>query len=74
MGRSNQVIPAGRCATFRVKGPDEVVGPLLNRLYREWLPASGEELRDFPPFLQRVTLFPQVPEHEAIVDVFVPLK
>jgi AraC family transcriptional regulator len=51
-----------------------VVGPLLNRLYREWLPASGEEPRDFPPFLQRVTLFPQVPEHEAIVDVFVPLK
>ncbi len=73
-GVVGRAIPAGRCATFRVKGPDEVVGPLLIRLYREWLPGSGEEPRDFPPFLQRVTLVPQVPEHEAIVDVFVPLK
>ena len=46
----------------------------MDRLYREWLPGSGEELRDFPPFVQRVASFPEVPEHESVVDVFLPLK
>jgi DNA gyrase inhibitor GyrI len=46
----------------------------LKYLYATWLPASGEELRDFPLYLQRVRFFPDVPEHEAIVDVFLPLR
>jgi len=43
-------------------------------LYSEWLPHSGEALRDFPFYLQRVTLFPDVAEHEAITDIFLPLR
>ena len=46
----------------------------LNFLYSVWLPQSGEEPRDFPLFLQRVRMFPDVPEHEAITDVFLPIK
>jgi hypothetical protein len=30
-------------------------------------------LRDFPIYLQRVKFFPDVPENEAITDVFLPL-
>ncbi len=30
-------------------------------------PLSGEELREFPLFLQRVSFFPDVPEHKAII-------
>jgi hypothetical protein len=38
-------------------------------LYRDWLPGSGEETRDFPLYCQRVSVFPDVPEHEAITDM-----
>jgi len=68
------VIPAGRCATLQHRGSDDGLGVTLDRLYREWLPGSGEELRDFPPFVQRVASFPEVPEHESVIDVFLPLK
>jgi AraC family transcriptional regulator len=74
VGIVERMIPGGRCATLRLVGPDDGVGAILDRLYREWLPGSGEELRDFPPFLQRVSLYPEVPEHEAVVDIFLPLK
>lgn len=74
VGVVERTIPGGRCATLRFVGSDQGLGAVLDRLYREWLPASGEEPRDFPPFLQRVTLYPDVPEHEAITDVFLPIK
>jgi AraC family transcriptional regulator len=67
-------IPGGRCATLRLVGSDDGLGAALLYLYRTWLPESGEEPRDFPPFVQRVTFFPDVPENEAIHDVFMPLR
>lgn len=67
-------IPGGRCATVRVTGPSENLRAAAVFLYADWLPRSGEELRDFPMFVQRVAFFPDVAEHEAITDVFVPLK
>jgi AraC family transcriptional regulator len=42
--------------------------------YRKWLPASGEEARDFPLYCQRLAFFPEVPENEAIAELFLPLK
>ena len=66
-------IPAGRCALLRHVGSDDTLEETVSFLYSQWLPQSGEELRDFPLFLQRVNLFPAVPEHEAITDVFLPL-
>ncbi len=74
LGIVERVIPAGRCASLRLVGSDQGLGAALDCLYREWLPSSGEEPRDFPPFVHRVTLYPDVPEHEAITDVFLPLK
>lgn len=69
-----KVIPAGRCAVLRHIGSDDELGALLTFLYREWLPQSGEESRDFPPYLQRIRFFPDVAEHEAVMDIFLPLK
>lgn len=66
-------IPAGPCAVLRQTGSSDDLRPAISYLYREWLPRSGREPRDFPIFAQRVTLFPDVPEHEAITDVFLPL-
>lgn len=67
-------IPGGRCAVLRVVGNTDNLEPAALYLYRDWLPASGEEARDFPLYCQRVALFPEVPEHEAVADLFLPLK
>jgi AraC family transcriptional regulator len=67
-------IPGGRCAVLRVVGNTDNLEPAALFLYRDWLPASGEETRDFPLYCQRLSLFPEVPEHEAVADLFLPLK
>lgn len=69
-----RTIPGGRCAVLRHVGSDDTLGAALRHLYAEWLPQSGEEPRDFPPYVQRVRFFPDVPEHEAVTDVFLPLR
>jgi AraC family transcriptional regulator len=68
------VIPGGRCAVLRVVGYTDNLEPAALFLYRDWLPASGEDPGDFPIYCQRLRFFPEVPEHEAVVDLFLPLK
>ena len=69
-----KTIAGGRCAVLRHLGSDDMLGESVRYLYSEWLPRSGEELRDSPLFFQRVHFFPDVPEHEAITDIFLPLR
>ena len=69
-----KVIPGGRCAVLRHVGSDDNLDDALRFLYTGWLPHSGEELRDFPLYVQRLKFFPEVPEHEAVTDAFLPLK
>lgn len=75
-GVMNKVIPAGRCAVVRHRGSrdDDSLGRSIYPLYRDWLPASGEELRDFPLFFEYLNLIPEVPEHELLTDIYLPLK
>lgn len=68
------LIPGGRCAVLRVTGNTDNLEPAALYLYRDWLPTSGEEARDFPLFCQRLTFFPEVPEQEAVADLFLPLR
>jgi AraC family transcriptional regulator len=67
-------IPAGRCAVLRHVGSDDQLGRSILHLYSTWLPGSGEELRDFPLYMQRLTFFPDVPDSEATTDIFLPLR
>jgi AraC family transcriptional regulator len=67
-------IPGGRCAVLRVVGHTDNLEPAALYLYRQWLPASGEEVRDFPLYCQRLSFFPEVSEREAVAEVFLPLK
>lgn len=68
-------IPGGRVASLRLLGTaGDDLEPAALFLYRDWLPASGEELRDFPLYCQRVKFFPLVPAHDAVTDVFLPLR
>lgn len=66
-------IPAGRCAKLRHIGSDLTLGDSTLALYRDWLPQSGETPGDFPLIFQRVAFFPDVPDHEAITDIILPL-
>lgn len=69
------VIPGGRCAVLRYPGNTNNLEPAALYLYRDWLPASGEEARDFPIYCQRrLALIPEVPAHEVVVELFLPLK
>ncbi|MET4898146.1 AraC family transcriptional regulator [Sphingomonadaceae bacterium jetA1] len=68
------LIPGGRCAVLRVIGQSDDLEPAALFLYRDWLPDSGEELRDFPLHAQRVTFFPDVAEKDAVTDLFLPLR
>lgn len=67
-------IPGGRCAVLRVVGNTDNLEPAALYLYRDWLPASGEEARDFPIYCQRLSFFPEVPEHATVAELFLPLK
>lgn len=65
-------IPGGRCAVLRVTGDTHNLEPAALYLYREWLPGSGEEMRDFPIYCQR--FFLDRPEQGAAADLFLPLR
>jgi len=73
-GVITKIIPGGRCAVIRHFGPHEAMDDKIRFLYREWLPESGEELRDFPCFFHYLNLFPDVSESELITDIHLPLK
>ncbi|MBS4097014.1 MAG: AraC family transcriptional regulator [Sulfuricella sp.] len=73
-GVINKVIPGGRCAVIRHLGAHDRIGDCAYYLYRDWLPESGEELRDFPLYFRYLNLMPDTPEHELVTDVYLPLK
>jgi AraC family transcriptional regulator len=67
-------IPGGRCAVVRHEGSPDHIASSVYYLYRNWLPQSGEELRDFPAFFHYLNLKSSTPEHELLTDVYLPLK
>ena len=73
-GVVSKVIPAGRCAVTRHFGAHDQIGETVKALYREWLPASGEELRDFPVYFHYLNFVGVTPEHELLTDIYLPLK
>jgi len=54
-------------------GPDRI-GETIDSLYRDWLPKSGKELRDFPLFFHYLSVYPETPEYAWQTDVHLPLK
>ena len=65
-------IPGGRCAVLRVTGDTHNLEPAALYLYRDWLPDSGEEMRDFPIYCQR--FFLDKPELGTAAELFLPLR
>ena len=73
-GVAGKTLAGGRYAVLRHTGSDDTLGQSVAYLYADWLPASGEELRDAPLLFRRVRFYPDVPEHEAETDVLLPLR
>lgn len=66
-------IPAMRCALARDIGSRHN-NQAAKYLYEEWLPRSGEQIADQPLVFHYVNVGPDVQEHEAVTDVYLPLK
>ncbi|HEC18328.1 MAG TPA: helix-turn-helix domain-containing protein [Gammaproteobacteria bacterium] len=73
-GVINKQIPGGRCARLRHIGSADTIKEPVLALYQEWLPESEEELRDFPVFFHYIKRVPEVPEHEQVTDIYLPLQ
>jgi len=73
-GVTTKEIPGGRCAVVRHFGSPDTVGESVYSLFRQWLPGSGEELRDFPVYFHYTNVATDTPEHELETDVYLPLK
>ncbi|MBU3891021.1 GyrI-like domain-containing protein [Methylosinus sp. KRF6] len=68
-------IPGGRCAVLRVDGASHNLEPAALYLYRDWLPASGEEARDFPIYCRRYINFQaDGAAGDLVAELFLPLK
>ena len=72
-GVRDLVIPAGRCAVVRHTGSTDCIGETIYPLFRDWLPGSGEEIRDFPLFFSYLSVFPETPRDAWQTDIYVPL-
>lgn len=73
-GVTTKLIPGGRCALVRHIGSHEDMDEKIHFLYGQWLPGSGEALRDFPCFFRYMNFFPEVSEYELVTDIYLPLK
>ena len=69
-----KIIPNGKCARYRHQGSWNGLERSIRALYGEWLPDSGEQLRDFPIFLEWKNFYPETPENELITDIYLPIK
>jgi AraC family transcriptional regulator len=67
------IIPGGRCAVVRHTGSSDHIGETIYPIYRDWLPGSGEELRDQPLFFEYLSVFPETPLDQWQTDIYIPL-
>jgi AraC family transcriptional regulator len=68
------IIPGGRCAVAQHKGSHDSISETVYYLYRQWLPDSGEALRDFPCFFHYLNFVHEVDECELLTDIYLPIK
>lgn len=73
-GVITKTIPGGRCAMTIHAGSRDRIDESVYALYRDWLPESGEELRDFPVYFHYLNLDHDTPEHRHLTEIYLPLK
>lgn len=67
-------IAAGRFACYRHIGPYNAVQQVYSMIYSQWLPKSGYEAADKPPFEIYVNNPRELPPEEWITDIYIPIE
>jgi len=67
-------IAGGRYAVFSHLGPYNTLHRSWTAIYRDWLPASGEQLRDVPPLELCITLPDSVPAEQLHTEIWIPVR
>jgi AraC family transcriptional regulator len=67
-------IPGSRCATLVFKGPYSDLDRPYRWLYDTWLPASGEELGNNPPYEEYLNDARTTPPAELLTRISIPLN
>ncbi|ROM83358.1 AraC family transcriptional regulator [Pseudomonas brassicacearum] len=73
-GIREHVIVGGRYVVVRHSGSPDHIGETIYPIYRDWLPNSGEELRNEPLFFEYLSVYPETPKSQWQTDVYVPLQ
>lgn len=68
-----QTIPGGRYAVFLHRGPYEQYQRTYDAIFGDWLPRSGEQLRDEPAFELYLNHPGETPAAELRTEIWVPL-
>lgn len=72
-GMRELIMPGCRCAVVRHVGSPDHIGETIYPIYRDWLPTSGEELRDQPLFFHYLSVYHEVPPEQWQTDIYIPL-
>ena len=67
-------IPGSRCATFLFKGPYSDLDRPYRWLYDTWLPASGEEVGQNPPYEEYLNDARTTPPTELLTRICIPVN
>jgi AraC family transcriptional regulator len=73
-GIAYQTLPGGRWAVFRHVGPYDTLWQTWQAALRDWLPTSGEEMRDAIPFEDYVDDASKVAPEELRTDLYIPIQ
>lgn len=68
-----QVMPGGRWAVFQHKGPYDTLWQSWNMADRDWLPRSGETLRDVPPVEIYLDDPRKTPPEKLCTEILIPI-
>ncbi len=68
------VLPAGPCAVLNYKGPYAAIKVAYDYLYGDWLPKSGKEPADLPPYEMYLNDPAETEESELLTNIIVPLQ
>jgi AraC family transcriptional regulator len=72
-GLSCETVAAGRWAVFRHVGAYDTLWKTWQAIYGQWLPASGQALRQAAPYERYETMPGEVPPEQHITDIHVPV-
>lgn len=67
-------VEAGRAAVFLHRGPYDTLHATWRAIYRDWEPASGEALRDAPPFEVMLNSPDDTPPADLLTEIWIPLR